>query len=241
MHYFIDGYNLLFRFIHAGEDLKTQREQLIKELQLKVNLLKLDATLVFDSHFHPEKGSRTHLGSLGLVYTDLGETADEFILQELKECPNPALHTVVTSDKKLAWLCRRRLGKTISAEEFTSSINKRYRNRLRQMKEAARPTLKTLSVPAQPAKKVEPPPENEIPPPKTSPEGCFEYYLETFEEESKKIESQKPARPVKPPKKQKNKPFSKKKFQENAQERFLSDTQRWHTLFERERTENEEL
>ena len=60
MHYFIDGYNLLFRIVHAGDDLKTQRDELIQDLIHKVNLLQLDVTLVFDSQYQNDEGSRTH-------------------------------------------------------------------------------------------------------------------------------------------------------------------------------------
>ena len=37
MHYFIDGYNLLFRILRAGDNLQKQREEIIQDLEIKIN------------------------------------------------------------------------------------------------------------------------------------------------------------------------------------------------------------
>ena len=55
---------------------------------------------------------------LKIIYTAVNETADDYILQELKEASKPSQHIVVTSDKKLAWLCRRGLANTEDVNEF---------------------------------------------------------------------------------------------------------------------------
>ena len=132
MHYYIDGYNLLFRVLRAGDDLQKQRQEITADIGKKVTLLELEATLVFDSHYQKDGYVRSHLNSLEIVFTAMGETADELILQELKESAHPSQHTVVTSDKKLANLCRLRQAKTESIDEFLGWLNKRYKNKQRR-------------------------------------------------------------------------------------------------------------
>src|ERR1700722_447984 len=105
MHYFIDGYNLLFRVVRAliDEDLQQQREKIIADLSHKISLLNIDATIIFDSYYQKGLRERSFSQSLEVLFTDEGETADECILDELKKCPHPRNEMVVTSDKKLAW------------------------------------------------------------------------------------------------------------------------------------------
>lgn len=231
MYYYIDGYNMLFRLLHAGDDLRSQRQELIQDLQLKVNLLQLEVTLVFDSHYQPDEGSRSHLGALEIVFTPLGETADEYILQELKELRSPSDYTVVTSDKKLAWLCRRRLAKTESIDDFITWLNKRYKNRLSppKIKPAPRESLAVVArvVPPPPAPKAEEPPKKQA-----SAEDCFGYYLETFEKQVeevaekrvKKVELRSAGRSKKP------KP---KAIPLDPTEAYLSDLERWQRAFDK--------
>ncbi len=128
MHYLIDGYNLLFRILESNESLQTQRNALIEAMARAAKTLKLHATLVFDSQYQPTEGSRHHLGDLEIIYTDRGETADEFILKTIKDAPKPESFTVVTSDKVLANQCRYKLAKTLAADAFLDWVDKRKKN-----------------------------------------------------------------------------------------------------------------
>lgn len=230
MHYYIDGYNLLFRILKAGDEIRKQREELICDLEKKVNLLELDVTLVFDSHYQKDDNTRSHFKSLTIIYTATGETADEYILQELKESHAPTKHTVITSDKRLAKLCKLRLAATQSVDEFLAWLNQRYKNKLRQQKQGnlvqalpARPVVQTIPKP--------------IPHPTSldKPQDCFAYYLESFQKEFQKIEesSAPPAKPQQEPKKPKIKkrPLTK-------EEEDLSDLKRWQKAFERHITDD---
>ena len=81
MHYFLDGYNLLFRLLHNGEDLQSQRDSIIFDLNKKFSLLKLNASIVFDSAFQIGGRTRSHYDALEILYTAKRETADEYILR----------------------------------------------------------------------------------------------------------------------------------------------------------------
>jgi len=209
MHYFIDGYNLLFRIVRGEGDVTQRRQQLILELHHKIRLIELDATLVFDAQYYPGGSEKTHFDNLEIIFSSAGETADQLILDALHQAENPLDETVVTSDKKLAWYARRRSAKTLPVEEFMVLLNRRYRNKLRQLKPKAVLPDK-LSNPKRPqAIKVE--------------EGSMEFYLRTFEEEYKKIETEKPKKKMKEAKVEK----------EPVTEQPVSDLERWVKAFER--------
>lgn len=235
MHYYIDGYNLLFRLLKGGDDIRKQREEITRDIEKKVNSLELDATLVFDSHYQEDGNTRSHFKTLEIIFTATGETADEFILQELKESNTPSQHTVVTSDKKLARLCQLRLGKTESVDEFLAWTSKRYNNKLRHKKlQDSKPVVKKPTD-EQPIPKPPPPPP--LPTPQDAPKHCFNYYLETFEKEMKELETVAPLskkiekEPKKP--KLKKRPLTKEEAQ-------LSDLQRWQKAFEKNSIEESE-
>lgn len=223
MHYYIDGYNLLFRSLHAKDNLKTQRQELIHYLETRCQFLNLDITVVFDSQYQPDDGSRSHYSCLEICFTAEGETADDYILQELKESLTPSEETVVTSDKKLAWRCRRRLAKTESVEEFITWLNKRYKNKLKQLKEEA----EKIKAPKTP----EPPPPQKLPPksPKKgdSPESCFQFYLESFEANTQLI-----APPSSPKSSTPSINAKKKKAPKPPEDPLISDMERWLRAFE---------
>lgn len=225
MHYYIDGYNLLFRMLHTGDDLKTQRSALIDDLAAKINFLGLEATLVFDSHYQPEETSRSHIDHLEIVFTAVGETADEFILQEIKEARGPSQETVVTSDKKLAWLCRRRLAKSEPVEEFLAWLNKRCKNKRRIQKTPIKSKVQVALEKPSPPKKT--PQLHDV------PEKCFDYYLETFEKESAEIVVSEAAKKQERRGKKGRSPNPKsKKAPVTPEEAYKSDMERWLRAFE---------
>ncbi|BBI17997.1 NYN domain-containing protein [Neochlamydia sp. S13] len=176
MHYFIDGYNLMFRVLKADNELQAQREAIIQDLNKKIHLLGLQATIIFDAHHQAGESSRTHLQQLEIIFTSTGETADERILQELKHSKNPRQETIITSDKKLAWLARRRNARTETVEDFLVWLNARYQKRLKYSKQQASPLeVKQKSILRFSQKKTL------LSKPLTSVEGCFEFYHQQFE------------------------------------------------------------
>lgn len=141
MHYFIDGYNLLFRLLNHNENLQNQREAIIYDLSRKISLVKIDASIVFDAAFQIGDRTRTHYNELEILFTAEGETADEYIVSEIKNHPYPRQETVVTSDKKLAQRVRNRSARTKSVEEFIIWLNRAYQNKIRQIKKGKQKTI----------------------------------------------------------------------------------------------------
>jgi hypothetical protein len=172
MHYYLDGYNMMFRILRATEDFQSQRERIISDLSTKMQVLGLDVTVVFDAKYQKGEMSRFRTRSLEILYTAEGETADEYILNELKAESKPSEHTVVTSDKQLAYLAKLCHSHAETVEHFIAWLNRRYKNKLRR--------------PVTEAKKHVPPtPIQAKAPAALPPEQCYDYYLGVFEQRLK--------------------------------------------------------
>lgn len=225
MHYYIDGYNLLFYIKGFEGDLATARQELIEELNTKAKALDLHITLVFDSHYQPGESSRSHYAHLEILFSAHGETADDLILEDIKLERHPVKKTVVTSDKKLAWYARRCAAKTETVAHFLEWLEKRYKNKLRhQGKQAAPPA---------PIKKVESIRKPKNPSPLAKPEECADFYLEQFQKRFETVEQFTPKPKVKPVKADQPETH-RPKLKQGKQKITASDFDRWHKIFERD-------
>lgn len=246
MHYYIDGYNLLFRFSDQNKDFTRLREVMIRELDHQATFLGLELTLVFDAQYQLGEASRTHYYNIEILYTAFGELADDLILSEIRTQNRPHLITVVTSDKKLAWFARRCEAKTESVEHFKAWLNRRYYNKLHKGDVKSK-------TPVSPKKAegsaVEPPPPvsttpliTPLKPVKTaSVTECHDYYHDEFERRlatyevadkiklTKKLER----KSSKPPKKQKPKKGTVHSQNSlDSRQDPLSEMERWLKIFE---------
>jgi predicted RNA-binding protein with PIN domain len=241
MHYFIDGYNLLFRLLHDSEDLQSQREAIIYDLNKKVSLVKIDVSIVFDSTSQIGGRTRTHYDQLEILFTAEGETADEYIMDEIKNHAHPQQETVVTSDKKLAWRVRNRSAHTETVEEFILWLNRAYKNKLRQLKRDKHKVI--IPPPASPKSA----PRSLVPPKDAPLEAYADYYAQMFESKWQEIlikeEEQKQApaassstkkRSPRKPKKPKD-PFE---APQTPEERTATETERWLKIFEKRLTDH---
>ncbi|MES2345814.1 MAG: NYN domain-containing protein [Chlamydiota bacterium] len=123
MHYFVDGYNLLFRLSKdEKKSLQTKREILLATLAS----FNLNLSIVFDSvlerHGIEERG---HWQNIEIIYTELGQSADAYIKQQLMDSNTPRQETVITSDRELARICKHLGAHVQSIETFIEKIAKR--------------------------------------------------------------------------------------------------------------------
>lgn len=221
MHYYIDGYNLLFRIFGPKDyQLRAQREKLIDTLREKVHFLNLNVTLVFDSHYFEGDATRSNLENLAIVFTSQGETADEYILAQLEEASHLRQEIVVTSDRQLGAMARHCGAKTELVEEFMHWVHSRFKKRRQQQKTAVRPVVS--SQPIVVAQKLP------LLAAEATPEHSFDYYLAEFEKRLQTEES--------PPKKMSKKPTNKRvkspRLRQESVEKPLSEMERWQRIFE---------
>ncbi len=149
MHYYVDGYNLLFKeaWARSSSSLEEARKTLIKELDSLATQLNLSITVVFDAPFQTEDLKRGHYRSLEIIFTAYGQTADDYLVETLRHLGKKVL--VVTSDRGL----RSRV-KTMGAEvegvhDFLVHLRKKSRNKL--AKSGQKPLIAKREVPT-PAK-----------------------------------------------------------------------------------------
>lgn len=238
MHYYIDGYNLLFR-VYGPKDyqLQAQRAKLIDTLREKIQFLNLNATLVFDSHYFEGDESRIYLENFAIVFTRQGETADEYILAQLEMASHPKQEVVVTSDKQLGAMVRRCGAKTEMVEEFIQWLHHRFRKKRQQTKTIAKAAVTSKPLHRLWAQTSNLKPEGgdifvqkqHSPEARATPEQSFDYYLAEFEKRLQAEETQ-------PKKKTVNKPIKKSikspKLRHESTDNPLSEMERWQRLFE---------
>ena len=125
MHYWIDGYNLLFRITKNYRTMKANERRLL--LSLNQRLLKYQVTIVFDGREKdPPEALRKNLDALALIYTPHHQTADDYILEALSD---PSHETVVSSDQELLRKARQRGAHTLTVEKFFSQLIQRKKKK----------------------------------------------------------------------------------------------------------------
>lgn len=225
MNYFIDAYNLLFRFHDTSGSLQSKRQKLIEELNEKSLATSASLTLIFDAISQYGEATRSQHDALSIIYTGEGISADDHIIEELDQMERPQNITVVTSDNQLAWRARQRGAKSQSVEQFIAWLNKKWRHK--EKRASLQPKHPRLS----PAPLSPPAPLPHPPPPpgkEELPHACYNYYLWAFETPTSPTAASSPMAPPPPPSTQASPlpPSSSPPHQEDAE--YL----RWLQLFE---------
>ena len=126
MYYYIDGYNLLFHFLEPKQNLKTLRNQVIAYLQKRFASLHWEGTVVFDgAHNKEEEGGLTYPSPLIIAYTPKGQTADEYIVEQLNRSKKRRNETVVTNDRTLILHARSMGAHVLSNQLFIEKLKKK--------------------------------------------------------------------------------------------------------------------
>ena len=128
MHYYIDGYNWLFRIPKNRQSLEERRRIFIQEIHKLVLDHPSLVTLVFDSA-DPSKevSSKGNFKSLEIIFTPKKQTADEYIENAVELSKKPQNITVVTLDRQLQEKCRIRGARVLTMEEFYLLFAKKKR------------------------------------------------------------------------------------------------------------------
>lgn len=220
MHYYIDGYNLLFRNCEAKDQLQKYRNSLLDYFNKSIHLLGLNATVVFDSQYRVGEATRGHLIDLEVIFTGEGETADDYIVHELENRHSVGIQMVITSDKRLAWRARRAGALTQTSEDFLSWLERRIQNK--QKKPSKKKSFIQPLVTPQPKPEVSKEPKNT-----STAEECVDYYQSVFESRYNEIEASKQIKKSSKPKK------IKKIEPPEEKPTVISDYDRWLNIFEK--------
>jgi uncharacterized protein len=123
MHYWIDGYNLLFRITKNYREMRQNERKLLTALNHSLILLNYNATIVFDGREKdPPEALRRNLDSLAIIYTPHHQTADDYILQAIADAAYPDQETVISSDLELLRKAKQRGADGQTIESFLSQL-----------------------------------------------------------------------------------------------------------------------
>lgn len=136
MTYYIDGYNLIFSLIDRQETMESIRKKTIQFLQKKFELLNLQGTVVFDgAHRRDEESGLSYSSPLTIAYTPKGQSADEYIVEQIAASRRPKSAIVVTNDRGLIRHVRA-LGAQIQGnQEFIQTLFGRIKKRKKKKSE----------------------------------------------------------------------------------------------------------
>ncbi len=125
MYFLIDGYNLIFSLIKSKESLKTLRSQVIVSLQKLFTKRKISGTLVFDgAHLREEESGLSYSSPLIIAYTPKGQSADEYIVEQIKGSSHPKQMIVITNDRGLQGHAKSYGAKVQPNDEFIQWLHK---------------------------------------------------------------------------------------------------------------------
>jgi predicted RNA-binding protein with PIN domain len=120
-HLVIDGYNLIRRSPSLSmldkQALQKGREELIRRLAFYKKAKPFPITVVFDGWNQPDLwGSRTFEQGIRVVFSRMGQKADDVIIQMAGEMREKAM--VVTSDREVQTAAERHHATVVSSEDF---------------------------------------------------------------------------------------------------------------------------
>jgi predicted RNA-binding protein with PIN domain len=116
LHYLIDGYNLLYALPDIPPGPWPTKREIFLALLMKSQLQGHNRmSVIFDNR--EGGGSKSQKGAIEVIYTS-GETADDWIIQHVREVKNPRICVVVSDDQGIRRLIRGTGAKWIPTKEF---------------------------------------------------------------------------------------------------------------------------
>lgn len=128
-HLVIDGYNLIRRSpslsVLDKRELQQGREELLRRLAVYKQTRRFPITVVFDGCNQPDLwGSRTFHQGIRVIFSRMGQTADDVIIQMTREMREKAM--VVTSDREIQAAAERHHATVIPSEAFEQRMEMAY-------------------------------------------------------------------------------------------------------------------
>ncbi|MCH9632189.1 MAG: hypothetical protein S4CHLAM6_05190 [Chlamydiae bacterium] len=123
MIYYIDGYNFLFTQGREQDPFECAREEVLEYFSEKISDQKLIVT--FDAHNSHGQFSRTFYKNIEVIYSAHDQTADDFLIDQVRFSKKPDDITVVSNDKKLIKEIKTFRAHGLSFERFFQKLNKK--------------------------------------------------------------------------------------------------------------------
>lgn len=121
IHLLIDGYNLMY-VVDPGflRSLEEKRNSLLEKLHGYQTSKNIEISIVFDGSDPAIVPSRDKYGSVMVIFTSEGETADEWIDKECRR--NPGKYLVVSNDNEVIRSAEQARSVSVSSTEFAKKL-----------------------------------------------------------------------------------------------------------------------
>lgn len=132
MHYYIDGYNLLFGIVdHFQGSVESSRIELVNYLDEMLEKAEMQATVIFDNHsdLATAKPGAEYTPFLNIIFSPKGLCADAYLIELVQGMTHTNLVTVVTSDVSLANTIAEMGVKTNTTKDFLCKLFRRLKTR----------------------------------------------------------------------------------------------------------------
>ncbi len=142
MNYIIDAYNLIGKLTNISLADKDKEKKLIQLLN-NFNKKKKDYfILIFDGkNKETPYQSQQDLDQIKIVFTDILESADEYILRLIQSLPHKENYTVISSDNEIKYKSKKNKLTCINSESFF-----RYISSQKQNSETKKPLVEKLEL-----------------------------------------------------------------------------------------------
>jgi predicted RNA-binding protein with PIN domain len=123
MHYLIDGYNLIGKInIISFSDINKE-QKLIDFISHNVSNIKDRFTLVFDGkNIYEPFGSKTKAGKFTSIFTPNDQSADDYILDYIKNKKNLSGLTIISSDREITTYAKYKRALYCKSEDFIKKL-----------------------------------------------------------------------------------------------------------------------
>jgi predicted RNA-binding protein with PIN domain len=133
MHYYIDGFNLLFKMTKGYADMRMRKREILLSLNTAAVLYTLDLTIVFDGkQVDQPLAVRTNLDELRIIYTPFHQTADTYLLSLLDYETDLDEITIISSDREVTGKAKQKGAHILSSENFLIFLDKKSKKQLRE-------------------------------------------------------------------------------------------------------------
>lgn len=143
--FLIDGFNLFYRWNKTAESFRTNND-ISKAVKTAISTLapfladkKKNCCIIIDGGKTPGKAVQS---GIKIEFSGPGKTADDLIIQKVKQSKNPGEFTVITTDHTLGGNARHLGSKAMSVESFINTLKTKQKNKTEDNHQPLRKFLK---------------------------------------------------------------------------------------------------
>jgi hypothetical protein len=119
VRYLVDGHNLIARLPGLGLDDPHDEARLVRRLRAwALASRKRQLTIIFDGRLAGGRSAELSGGSVEVIFSPHGGSADELLLRRIKKARNPAEYTVISSDREILAAAEARRMPSMVSEAF---------------------------------------------------------------------------------------------------------------------------